>query len=86
MDRLTSILVPLSLSALGLAICTMVIHFTGRFSDMGSLVALAVGLPVAVAECILVKNTNVAFAKYLRLDGAIFPFLSLGIAAAIVIF
>lgn len=77
---------PLSLSLLGFVIVAIVIHFTGKFSSLGLWAAIAVGFPLGVVECVLIKKCDGSGAKYLRLDGVIFPYLSLGVSAAMVVF
>ena len=87
MSRFRSIALSLATSLIGLAVAGSVMQLTGWLKEDGNLTwAFVSFLVVAVPEYMLIRRYTSPTSAYFRLDGEIFPFFSIGVAAAVLIF
>ena len=84
MYRLTSILIPSLIFLLAACICFLV-RMAFSLPALSFFKAFGIGMVLALMEVQLLKRMDEGKLKYLLLDGAIFPFLSMGIAAGFLI-
>lgn len=80
------LIIPLLLCFFGFSITLFIIYLTGVLSGLGFFIAFIVGCLVGIVECILIRKYSGSLAKYFYLDGEIFPFLSVGVLVAMLIF
>lgn len=84
MYRFSTILIPLIIFFLGICACYFIRSVLG-LPALNILLSWAVGLLLALIELKLLKNIDEDKLKYFLLDGAIFPFFSVGVAAGLLI-
>lgn len=85
MKEIKSVLPSLASMAIGCALATLVLFFW-RPHYAGALTwAVGSGFAFGIVEVELIGRMSSPESKLFRLDGMIFPFFSLGIAAAVVL-
>ena len=84
MYRFSTILIPLIIFFLGTCACYFIRSVLG-LPAFNILLSWAVGLLLALIELKLLKNIDEDKLKYFLLDGAIFPFFFVGVAAGLLI-
>ena len=84
MHRFNSIFFPLLVILLGLCTCFF-IRFIASLPALNIFKAFGVGMLLALIEVQGLRRVDEDKLKYFLLDGAIFPFFSLGIAAGFLI-
>jgi hypothetical protein len=85
MNRLISISISMGLCLIGFTITALILYAVGRVPELNIFKVVAGGFVLGAIECIFIHRYASDNADYLRLDGAIFPFVSLGATAAMVI-
>lgn len=83
--RLASMCISLGVMSVGFVVAAAIQRLLHIGDDAGLATALFVAIPFGVVECLFIQRF-VSKTSLLRLDGEIFPFFSVGIAAAIVVF
>ena len=86
MNKLLSITISLSLVLFGFIIMALLVRFFNQFTGLGLFGGFIIGFVVGVIEVNTVRRLIDPVPKYYYLDNIIFPFVSIGIACAIVIF
>ena len=86
MNKLLSITISLSLALFGFIVTALLVQFFNQLSGLGLVGGFSIGFFVGVIEVNIVKRLFDLVPNYYYLDNAIFPFISAGIAAAIVVF
>ena len=86
MNKLLSITISLSLALFGFIVTALIARFFNQLTGLGLVGGFSLGLFVGVIEVNVVKRSFDLVPNYYYLDNAIFPFISAGIAAAIVMF
>lgn len=84
MHRFNSIFFPLLVVLLGLCTCFF-IRFIVSLPALNIFKAFGIGMLLALIEVQWLRRVDEDKLKYFLLDGAIFPFFSLGIAAGLLI-
>lgn len=86
MKRMLGIVTSLGLMLVGFSIAGTVLHFWGPHYADALTWAATVGIVLGLAEVELIGKISSPESQYLRLDGMIFPFFSVGVAATIILF
>lgn len=84
MYRFTSIFIPVLMIFLGACICFF-IRLPFSLPALNIFKSFGIGIVLALIEVQLLKRVDEEKLKYFLLDGAIFPFFSLGVAAGLLI-
>jgi len=80
MNRIATIFFPLFILLVGVILCFLV-KFIFSLPSLNILKSLGIGLLLGVIEVQFLRKIEEDKLKYILLDGAIFPFFSMGIAA-----
>ena len=86
MKKFSSIAISIGLILMGFILTAFIMQLFKSLADLGLLGSFSIGFAIGVIEVNVVKRRSDPIPSYYMLDNAIFPFISIGISAAIIVF